>query len=348
MTNPTTPPRKSVFVTGANGYIGFAVCRAFVRAGWRVYGLVRRAESAGALVAEEITPILGSISKSATFVADLHAHTKTVDVVVSCTEQIPFAEHCEALVVLFKQIAETSNAHGVKPLVLMSSGCKDYGTTGLHGAPGLAPHTEESPLRPLDVVRDRTYGCLGLLTHGDAFDAAVLRATPVFGYEGSYYGHAFEVAAAADRTLELPLDFGTVLHGCHIDDCAEAYLALAEHPDRAAVAGQCFNVSAARYDTLGTVAKALEAEYGLAGGVVQTSPTDGDAMLPFLDVVLGYSQWVDSTKIRQLTGWSDKRALLSENMHVYRMAYEEAAKRGHEGVLRVKERIGGALAAVKM
>ncbi|KAI1371854.1 NAD(P)-binding protein [Hypoxylon crocopeplum] len=335
------PPKKSVFVTGANGYIGSAVCRAFVRAGWHTYGLVRRAESAGALVAVEVIPIIGSISKDATFLEDLYKYTKTVDVVVSCTEQIPFGEHFDATVTLLRKLAETSNKNDVRPLVLASSGCKDYGTTGVHGSPGLAPHTEESPLQPLDVLRERTYGSLKIFEHTDLFDAALIRPTPVYGYDSSYYGLAFELAAAAAKTddgaLKLSIDFNTIMHGCHIDDCAEAYLALAEHPDRCAVAGECFNISAHRYDTLGSLAKALEVEYGLRGGVVPAS--SADSMAPFTDVVLGYSQWVDSTKIRQLTGWADKRMLLSENLHAYRMAYEEAARRGHEGVQRVKEQI---------
>ncbi|KAI2616165.1 NAD(P)-binding protein [Hypomontagnella submonticulosa] len=350
MASSTTPSRKTVLVTGANGYIGFAVCRAFNRAGWRTYGLVRRVEAASALIAEEIIPIIGSISKDATWVEDLHQHTKTVDVVVSCTEQFPFAAHYEAIAILIRKLAEISNKHGVRPLVLASSGCKDYGTTGLHGSPGLAPHTEDSPLHPMDLLSERCFSSLRIFEHKDLFDAAVIRPTPVFGYDSSYYGMVFELAAAAaktkERSFKLAMDFNTITHGCHIDDCGEAYLALAEHADRSAITGQCFNISAARYDTLAAVAKAMEVEYGLTGGVVQVSAED--PTVPFLDMVLGYSQWVDSTKIRKLTGWSDKRMLLSENLHVYRMAYEEAAKRGHEGVLKVKERIAEIRTAAKM
>ncbi|KAI0829551.1 NAD(P)-binding protein [Hypoxylon sp. FL0890] len=338
--------KKTVFVTGANGYIGFAVCRAFVRAGWRTYGLVRRPEAAGALAAEGVIPVIGSISKDAASLEGLYKHTKTVDVIVSCTEAIPFGAHFEALVVFLRELAETSNSNGVRPLVLMSSGCKDYGMTGTHGSPGLAPHTEESPLQPMKLLAERTFSSLKIFEHTDAFDAAVLRPTPVFGYESSYYGYAFELAAAAAKTerrkLGLPLDFNTILHGCHIDDCAEAYLALAEHADRGAVAGQCFNISAQRYDPLGSIAKALEVEYELTGGVVR----DGD-LAPSLDMLLGYSQWMDSTKIRRLTGWTDKRMLLSENIHAYRLAYEEAARRGHEGVPRIKQRVTVEFASAK-
>ncbi|KAI1089415.1 NAD(P)-binding protein [Rostrohypoxylon terebratum] len=348
---PATRSAKTVFVTGANGYIGSAVCRAFVRAGWRAYGLVRRPEAASMLAAEEVTPIIGSISKDLTFLNDLYKHTKAVDVIVSCTEQLPFGEHFEALVALFRELASTSDQNGVRPLVIASSGCKDYGVTGVHGSPGLSPHTEESPLQPVDFVRERALHSLKIFTHTDLFDATLVRPTPLFGYDSSYYGLMFEAASAAagtkERALRLSQNFNTILHGCHIDDCAEAYLALAEHADRAFIAGQCFNISAHRYDTLSSIAKALEVEYGLNGGVVEVSPADANSTASPLDLVLGYTQWVDSTRIRRLTGWIDRRMLLSENLHVYRMAYEEAAKRGHEGIRRIKERMGGALSSVK-
>ncbi|KAI2782528.1 NAD(P)-binding protein [Daldinia loculata] len=337
----STSPKKSVFVTGANGYIGSAVCRAFVRAGWRVYGLTRRPEAAGTLYSEEIIPIIGSISTDSTFLADLAKHTKTLDVIVSCTEQFPFGAHYDAAISLIRKLAATSNAHGTRPLVLASSGCKDYGTTGTHGSPGLAPHTEASPLQPMDIIKERAFGCPKIFEQKDLFDAALLRPTPVYGYDSSYYGLAFELAASAarseSRVLEIPFDFGTIIHGCHIDDCAEAYVALAERADRDAVAGQCFNISAARYETLAMIAEALKVEYGLRD--VVRAPNGVEADLSAY-VALGHSQWVDSSKIRRLTGWTDKRLPFWEGLHVYRMAYEEAARRGHEGVLRVKERVG--------
>ncbi|OTB19135.1 hypothetical protein K445DRAFT_314006 [Daldinia sp. EC12] len=348
MTVVSPSPRKSIFVTGANGYIGSAVCRAFVRAGWRVYGLIRRPEAAGTLYSEEIIPIVGSISKDATFPEDLAKYTKTLDAIVSCTEQFPFGVHYDAVLSLIRSLAATSNANGVRPLVLVSSGCKDYGSTGVHGSAGLAPHTETSPLQPLEPIKERAFESLKIFEHTELFDAALLRPTPVYGYDSSYYGQVFELAAAAARSeekvLQLAFDFGTIIHGCHIDDCAEAYVSLAEHPDRGAVAGQCFNISGARYETLGMIAEALKTEYGLRDVVRAPAGAEVDWSVY---VSLGHSQWVDSTKIRQLTGWTDKRLPFWENIHAYRLAYEEAAHRGHEGVLRVKERLANVLTGPK-
>ena len=51
--------QKTVLVTGANGYVGNAVAKAFARAGWRTYGLVRREGAVGDLARSEIQPHVG-------------------------------------------------------------------------------------------------------------------------------------------------------------------------------------------------------------------------------------------------------------------------------------------------
>lgn len=50
-----------VFITGATGYIGNHVARAFRRAGYRVFGLTRSEEKAKLLAREEIVPVIGSM-----------------------------------------------------------------------------------------------------------------------------------------------------------------------------------------------------------------------------------------------------------------------------------------------
>jgi nucleoside-diphosphate-sugar epimerase len=49
----------------------------------------------------------------------------------------------------------------------------------------------------------------------------------------------------------------------HVDDCGEAYVALAEHPWRRDIGGECFNISSYRFETLEEIAEALVKEYGI-------------------------------------------------------------------------------------
>ncbi|KAH8161040.1 hypothetical protein CIB48_g7196 [Xylaria polymorpha] len=323
---PPRPPKKTVLVTGAGGYIGFAVSRAFARAGWDVYGLIRRADAADALLAEEITPIIGAISADLSFLdAFLSAPTtRALDVVVSCTEQLPFDTDWEHVSAVITKVAHHYHAKGNsgKPLVLVSSGCKDYGQTSRHGEAGLTPHVETSPLNPDAFLATRTQCTLQVFSERNKalYDAAVVRPTPLFGYGGSYYGVLLEAARLfrdSATQLKVPGDAANIYHGCHVDDCAEAY-------------------------TVGEILSALAAEYGIRGGIV-TAPLAEVAQpeLRALAAVLSYTQWVDSAKIRDLTGWTDKRRLFSDNTRAYRLAYEAAARAGDAGVKRISERVAG-------
>ncbi|KAI1324329.1 NAD(P)-binding protein [Xylariaceae sp. FL0255] len=345
------PVKKSVLVTGANGFIGSAVCRAFVRVGWRVYGIVRRPEAAYELSAAEVIPVQGSISEDLSFLDSFleEASTPPFNVVISCTEEIPFATHFGHILAILIKVGTHAKSHGVRPLVLMSSGCKDYGTTGRHGDAGLVAHTEKSPLNPPQTLKERCTSALEVFDHADLFDAAVIRPTPLFGYGGSYYGPLIEamsrflekkVLDASDGPIRLPGHGNTIIHGCHVDDCAEAYLALVLHADRSQINGQCFNISGYRYETLAEIYDAFATEYGISADRIVVTPdaTEVDSELQYLSGVIGFSQWVDSTKIRNLTGWTDTRMLFSENLHAYTRAYEAISKAGDQGVSRIRDR----------
>ena len=264
----SSPKHKTVLVTGANGYIGNAVARAFVRAGWITYGLIRNVQAQTLLAADEIIPVLGSTA-DLSFLDNLYAITRTFDVIVSTTEQIlDYIPHYNDTVALLRTLSETSNSAGVRPLVLFSSGCKDYGMTALAGSEDLSPHTQTSPLNPPPFAINCASHAIKLFSQSDLFDAVVLRPTTVYGLSGSFYDPLFDIAAqAAEKgVLELTADPNNILHGTHVDDCAEAYVAIAECGDRDVVEGQCYNISGYRYETLDKIANALVKEYGIRGG----------------------------------------------------------------------------------
>ncbi len=56
-----------VFVTGATGYIGFAVSAALRRAGYRVWGLARSETKARRLAQHEIEPVIGDLADPKTY-----------------------------------------------------------------------------------------------------------------------------------------------------------------------------------------------------------------------------------------------------------------------------------------
>lgn len=330
--------RKSVLVTGANGYVGNAVARAFVRAGWIAHGLVRSQDFRASLRADEIISILGSASDKA-FVERSANQTRFVfDVIVSCTEQtLDYVPHYNDTIALLRALAHASNEAGIRPLVIFTSGCKDYGTTGLDGSDVLSPHTEESPLNAPPVLAARAAHAVKLFDHKDLFDAVVFRPSTLYGGSASFYGPIFDKAAKAaeNGVLELTADPKSIMHGTHVDDCAEAYVAIAEHADRKTVKGQCYNISGGRYETLGEVANALVEEYKIKGGVKYV-PEKAMTGVDVVQMLTGFSQWVGSEKLRRDVGWRDKRQPFSEAVHTYRMAYEAAVAQKHSNVQKIQ------------
>ena len=313
--------QKTVLVTGANGYVGNAVAKAFARAGWRTYGLTRRDDAAGDLARSEIQPLVGPIDGAA--IDGLGE--ATFDVVVSNTEDRSDPDgHLAAVRSMLDKAVARSEAAGRRPLVIFSSGCKDYGAmTQKHGDPALAPHTEASPLAPSAasaVVSARCAFGARLLDKAETpYDAVVLRPTIVYGLSSSFYGSLFDLASRSRGVLTIAGDPDAIMHSCHVDDCADAYVALAEHPDRRAIANQAYNISNQRYETAREIGEALARSYSL--DLAFEAPTrefgPGDAYWLF-----NYSQWVNSDKIRIATGWHERRAAFASGIDQYRIAYE--------------------------
>lgn len=314
---------KTALVTGANGYIGNAVAKAFRRAGWNTYGLVRRSEGADELARHEIRPVTGTPE-------DLSFLDRTdgavFDVIVSNTEDPRHAAaHLGMVRTMMDEVVRRSQAAGVRPLVMFSSGCKDYGPMAQrHGDPALAPHTEASPLSPPEVLAARCQLGLTLLDKRQtAYDAIVLRPTIVYGLASSHYGALFDLASKSADVLKLVADPDAIMHACHVDVCAKAYVMLAELKDRGQVVGQAFNISNASYETARQVGEALARSYGLT---LKFGVPEGDVDMRTFHGLANFSQWVGSDKIRGVLGWKERRPTFVDGIEEYRIAYEASSR----------------------
>ncbi len=312
--------KKTVLVTGANGYIGNAVAKAFIRAGWKTYGLIRKENDKLDLAKNEIFPIIGT-PEDISFLDQIN--DVVFDVVVSNTEDWhnPKA-HLDKVEIMLYTIAQRSSEAGVRPLIMFTSGCKDYGKMKeVHGDNNLLAHTEESPIDPPPALVSRANLGIKLLKDETAnFDSIVLRPTIVYGNSSSHYGTLFELAASSGSTLTLIANPNAIMHSLHVDDCAEAYVKLAEHPKREEVAQQAFNISNAKYETAQQIGEALAKSYHLE---LKFEEPESDMMLDLsVHSLANFSQWVDSSKIRNVTGWSEKRIPFIDGIEQYRMAYE--------------------------
>jgi nucleoside-diphosphate-sugar epimerase len=114
-------------------------------------------------------------------------------------------------------------------------------------------------------------------------------------------------------------DPDAVMHSCHVDDCADAYVALAEHPDRNAIANHAYNISNHHYETAREIGEALARSYGL--GLTFEAP-DHDGAIGDAARLFNFWQWVGSDKIRSATRWHEKRAAFVDGIDQYRAAFE--------------------------
>jgi len=334
---------RTVLVTGANGFLGSAVARIFAISGWQTYGLIRDAKHAPGLLKDEIIPVVGSAAE-ASWVAGLPA----LDVVASTTEDIVnYVGHFNDSINLFKTIAARCRelqGPQARPLVIFTSGCKDYGTTPFDGDPGLQPHTEESPLEGPPQVAVRMKNSLTIFSHREEFDAVLTRPTTFYGRTGTYYGPIFTLAQQAKDAglseLTLPSVPGSIMHGTHGDDVASAYVAIATSP-RESVTGEVFNISSCRYETAGEVGAAIEKSYGLKVNWSGKMLSFDQPGVDFVHFLFAFSQWVGSEKIRRVTGWTDKKPLFTEMFDVYRLSYEAYLREGDSQIVTMRARVAG-------
>src|SRR6266516_623866 len=114
-----------VFVTGATGYIGFAVAAALRRAGHSVWGLVRSEAKARRLVQHEIEPVIGDLADPKTY----------LEVASDCALLVNTAfDYSADGVAKDKTAIDTlleAGRRGAKPKTLVfTSGAWVYGDTG--------------------------------------------------------------------------------------------------------------------------------------------------------------------------------------------------------------------------
>ncbi|EWG50950.1 hypothetical protein FVEG_16718 [Fusarium verticillioides 7600] len=347
---------KSVLVTGANGYIGRAVACAFVRAGWVTYGLVRSSKFIASLVVEEILPVVGDIDDIASHSAIYDAIPSTLNVIVSTTENaFNYTSHFDNIITLLRTLSFSSLARGVRPLVIFTAGSKDYGV-GPHFAddPDLTPHDEHSDLHPPPFAIPRVQNMSKLFQNYDAFAAVLVRPTNVYGRASSYYSVCFRVGSRAasnkhsnEQVLIAPTQPNWICHALHIDDCAEAYVAIASAP-RETVEGEVFNISSQHFETAEKILGAIVKEYGLAGGIryvdLKDLKPDEDSSLA---MVVGFPQWTCSKRLRTVTGWTDRRLPFSDAIHIYRLAYEAAAQLKDENVEKIERTTGAIMTTIQ-
>jgi nucleoside-diphosphate-sugar epimerase len=279
-----------VLVLGASGFVGFAVCRAFRRAGYKVYGQTRTEHNTHRLALEEIIPIVGTVEN----VDSWKSTAEKTGVVVNCISD--FVQPLVSSKAILDTVKDISTR--CKVVYLHSGGVWKL------GADSTTVKNENSPLNPIEMVKWRVD------VENDVLASAtptllpiVLMLTIAYGYGCSYMGRFFKKALSGDLTVR---GYPTTRHmTVHVDDMAEMYVLVAERAD--VVKGQQFIV-AAQSETFQDMLNAVVRVTNYQGKVNYIEPSDKFAQGLAIDQVLS------NRKARVLLGWNPKHASFTDDI----------------------------------
>jgi CDP-glucose 4,6-dehydratase len=299
-------------VTGGHGFVGSHLAKALLQRGEAVRVLDRPAPREADVGGErrsglELLGIAGEVEMAE---ADLRDAEAVGAAVAGCEEVFHLAaqtivgvaresplETFEANVRGAWNVFEACRENGVARVAFASSD-KAYGPS-----PQL-PYREDFPLRaanPYEASKAAADVVARSYAHAYGLPLAVTRFANVYGGGDLNFSRLVPetvVAALDGRRPAIRSDGSPERDFLHVDDAVSAYLAIAAALDRGGAAGEAFNAGGERPHAVREVVELIVAAAG--SGVEPdfrgTGNPDGE-----ID-----RQFVDSTKLRELTGWAPR------------------------------------------
>lgn len=293
-----------VLVTGADGFVGTAVCRALAEADHRVVAATRKGIGApGVDEARRLADLADlrdpdGLVRGVDAIVHLAARVHMMD---NCANE-PLAEYRRVNVEGTRRLAEAAARAGVKRLVFLSS-IKVNGerTTG-------RPFTEDDAPDPRDPYGQAKWEAeqqLAGIADRAGLEVVILRAPLVYG--PGVKANFLSLIALCDTALPLP--FGAITHNrrslLYVRNLADAIRAALSHPG---AAGQTFLVS----DGAPVSTAALVRELRLAlGRPVRLLPVPPELLRSAMSALgraseagrLLDSLVVDASRIHEALGW---------------------------------------------
>jgi CDP-glucose 4,6-dehydratase len=323
-------------VTGAHGFVGSHLARALLERGEAVRVLDRPAPREADVGGErrsglELLGIAGEVELAEGDLRDAAAVGAAVagcDAVFHLAAQTIVGVARRSPLKTFEvnvrgawNVFEACREHGAKRVVFASSD-KAYGAS-----PDL-PYREDFPLRAVNTY-DVSKAAADLVARAYArahgVPLAVTRFANVYGGGDLNFSRLVPetvVAALDGRAPVIRSDGSPERDFLHVDDAVAAYLAIEAALGRGAGAGEAFNAGGEQPHS---VREVVEAIAGLAGTGVE--PDFQGEGVPEGEID---RQFVDSAKLRELTGWAPAVALedgLRRTLDWYR-EHPEARPRG--------------------
>jgi nucleoside-diphosphate-sugar epimerase len=287
----------NVFVTGATGYIGSAVCEALSKAGHKVIGLARSPEAAEKLSSRGIEPHRGALKDK----DSLRAAARKADGVIHAASPGD-ATNSEADNSLLDAVLLELN--GTNKPVVYTSGIWVIGNTGDKIA------DETFPLRPVPLVAWR------VACEQRVLDSAKDGIRTIVTRPGIVYGHGGGIPATMIRSAKLRGAVQFVGNGenhwpvVHVEDVADLYVRALEK----AAAGSLFHAAEKDSVKVREVALAASEGAGIPGKVAPWPLEEARKTLgPFADALV-LDQRISSEKARKILGWIPRQVGIFEDL----------------------------------
>lgn len=290
-----------VFVTGATGYIGFAVAAKFAAKGHQVMGLVRSAEKASKVARAEIQPVIGSMNQPESYTDA----AKTCELLVHCAADMGYDFHeldRKTVNHLIKIAAES----GLQRSLIYTSGVWLYGNTQNDCV------TERSSLNPPRLVlpRQETESIV-LNANNSRLSTISIRPGCVYGKSGGLTAAWFGSAVKEDRA-EIVGDGHFRWAMVHVEDLADLYVRAGE----SYLSGVFNATDRSRFSVL-KCAQAANRAAGKSTEVQTISVAEAAKTLGDFAECLTLNQHVDSSKAARLLHWQPRHAGFVDGVERY-------------------------------
>ncbi|MBI4858005.1 MAG: SDR family oxidoreductase [Acetobacterium woodii] len=292
-----------VLVTGANGFIGRALCSMIMLKGWQIRGTVRDVSS----LPEGVDAVkIKSINIDTNWASAL----KGVDVVVHLAARVhvmekkdpdPIAAFREVNVIGTERLARTAAVAGVKRFVFLSS----IGVNGsmTHRLP-LSEKDGPQPHNPYALSKLEAEQVLRRIASESGMELVVIRSPLVYGPGNP--GNILRLLSLVDKGWPLPLASVTNSRSLiYLGNLVDAIMTCITHPD---AAGKTFLVSDSQDISTSKLLRLLASAMGKKPRLIPFPL----ALLKVIGTLLGKSDeiqrltgslLIDSSRIRNVLGW---------------------------------------------
>jgi nucleoside-diphosphate-sugar epimerase len=297
-----------VFVTGASGYIGHAVAKAFRMKGHTVYGLVRTGENAQILSLEELYPIVGQLENPESYAKVL----EDAEVVVHCAFDSS-EKGVERDAVALDVILNAVNKNSLPRILIYTSGIWVYGNTGLRVV------DEACPLNPIDIVKwrpDHEERVLKATSHN--LRTIIIRPGCVYGGVGGLTNLLF--TSTHNGKVVIPGSGTNRWAMVHVDDLAQAYVLAAEKE----LSYIILNIVDDSCPTLHGIALAVAKVAGLSEEIQSISPEEGQQQFGFLTEGLMVDQQVSNNRAKRILNWFPYHPSFINDVEIYYNSWKVA------------------------